>query len=179
MLMCMYFVFMHFHGGRLYIHTKTGHVLWLVFWFPNGFMPSILAPSMMFLGSYAANPYTALNALHWLASARCLSFGSSPSSGFFLSACQRMSFASLGSMKIPLQTGSDRKVPYNFLRSFLSCLLVSRSIAHWTTGFFRVLPPINDAIVDACMVPNVRQIKRANEFLGLLDTSRTQVPPGT
>ena len=32
--------------------------------------------------------------------------------------------------EIQLQTGSDRKVPYNFLRSFLSCLLVSRSITH-------------------------------------------------
>ena len=80
--------------------------------------------------------------------------------------------------EIPLQTGSDRKVPYNFLRSFLSCLLVSRSIAHWTTGFSRVLPPINKAIVDACMVPNVRQIKRENDFLGLLDSSRTHVPRG-
>ena len=32
--------------------------------------------------------------------------------------------------EIPLQTGSDWKVPYNFMRSFLSRLLVSRSIAH-------------------------------------------------
>ena len=80
--------------------------------------------------------------------------------------------------EIPLQTGSDRKVPYNFLRSFLSGLLVSRSIAHWTAGFFHVLLPINDAIIDACVVSNVRQIKRANNFLGLLDTSRTQVPRG-
>src|SRR3989337_657718 len=105
MLMCMYFVFMHFHGGRLYIHTKTGHVLWLVFWFPNGFMPSVLAPSTMFLASSAKNRYSALNALHWLASTRHLSFGSSPSSGFFLSACQRMSFASLESTKYRCRRG--------------------------------------------------------------------------
>ena len=32
--------------------------------------------------------------------------------------------------EILLQKESDRKVPYNFVRSFLSCLLVSRSIAH-------------------------------------------------
>lgn len=80
--------------------------------------------------------------------------------------------------KITLPTGSDRKVPYNFLRSFLSGLLVSRSIAHWTAGLFRVLLPINDAIVDAGVVSNVRPIKRAHDFLGLLDTSRTHVPRG-
>ena len=56
----------------------------------NGFMPSVLATSTMLLGSSAANPYTALNALHWLPSTRCLSLRSSPSSGFFLSACQRI-----------------------------------------------------------------------------------------
>ena len=80
--------------------------------------------------------------------------------------------------KIPLETGTDRYIPYHFLGTFLPGLLVSRSIAHWTAGFFRVLPQINDAIVDACVVPNVRHIKRANDFLGLLDTRRTQVLRG-
>src|SRR4051812_34133895 len=80
--------------------------------------------------------------------------------------------------EITLQTRNDRKVPYNFLRRFLSGLLVSISIAHWTTGFFCVLVPINDAIVDACMVSNVQQIKRAHNLLGLIDTSRTKVPRG-
>src|SRR3990170_5039111 len=151
MLMCMYFVFMHFHGGRLYVHTKTGHVLWLVVWFPNEFMPSVLAPSTMFLGSSVANPYTALNALHWLPSTRCLSFGSSPSSGFFLSACQRMSFASLGSTKYRWRRGVIGKYHTTFWGDFFPAFLYREALHTGQLVFFRVLLPINYAIVDACM----------------------------
>src|SRR5664279_2761756 len=99
MLMCMYFLFMHNHWGRLYIHTNTGQVLCVLLWLPNGLSPSVLAPNLMFLGSAPNRGYSRSNSYHWLASAGCLSFGSSPSSGFFLSVCQRMSFASLGSTK--------------------------------------------------------------------------------
>ena len=52
----MYFLFMHNQGGRLYIHTNTGHVLCVLLWLPNGLTPSVLAPSTMFLGSPQYHP---------------------------------------------------------------------------------------------------------------------------
>src|SRR3954466_13322943 len=77
--------------------------------------------------------------------------------------------------EIALQTRSDRKVPYQFSRCFLP-FLVSTHSAHLTCVFLRVLAPINDAIVDAYVVSNVRYIERAYDFLGVLDTSWTRVP---
>src|SRR3954466_16182437 len=67
-LMWMYFLFMHNQGGRLYIHTNTGQVLCVLLWLPNGFTPSVLAPSTMFLGSFPNSGYSKFNACHWLAS---------------------------------------------------------------------------------------------------------------
>src|SRR3954469_17937741 len=100
----MYFFFMHNHGGRLYIHTNTGQVLCVLLWLPDGLSPSVLAPSLMFLESPPNSWNLRSNAFHWLPSEGCVSSssfsGSSSSSpGFFLSACLRTSFASLGSAK--------------------------------------------------------------------------------
>jgi hypothetical protein len=58
--------------------------------------------------------------------------------------------------EIPLQTGSDRKVPYHFPRYFLVLYLVSSLAAHRTCGSLRVLIPIKCTIIDAGMVLNVR-----------------------
>src|SRR3954464_10873594 len=106
----MYFFFMHNHGGRLYIHTNTGQVLCVLLWLPNGLSPSVLAPSLMFLESPPNSGNPRSNAFHWLASEGCVSSssfsGSSSSSpGFFLSACHRMSFTSLGSAKYRCRRG--------------------------------------------------------------------------
>src|SRR6266566_4100484 len=86
-------------------------------------MPSVLAPSTMFLASSAKNLNSAFTALHWLASARCLSFGSSPSSGFTLSACQRISFASLGSTNYGCRRGVIGKYHTTFCGAFFPAFL--------------------------------------------------------
>jgi hypothetical protein len=80
--------------------------------------------------------------------------------------------------KIPLQTGSDRKVPYHFPRYFLVPYLVSSLDAHQTCGSLRVLIPIKCAIIDAGVVLNIWQVQRAHDFLGLLDISWTHVSLG-
>src|SRR4051812_44935611 len=97
----MYFFFMHFQGGRLYMHTHTGQVLCVLLWALNGLTPSTLKPSLRFIGSFSEFGYSRSNAVHCLPSKGCLSmstfsgsgFGSS-SFSFFLSACHVMSFAS-------------------------------------------------------------------------------------
>src|SRR4051812_40247554 len=98
----MYF-FMHSPGGRLYIHTNMVQVLCVLLWLPNGLSPSVLAPSLMFLESPPNSRNSRSNAFHWLESEGCVSSssfsGSLSSPGFFLSACHRMSLASLGFVK--------------------------------------------------------------------------------
>src|SRR3989337_1225877 len=91
-------------------------------------MPSLLAPSTMFLGSFAKKSNLAFNALHWLASARCLSFGSSPSSGFTLSMCQRISFASLGSTKYRCRSGVIEKYHTTFYGAFFLAFLYREAL---------------------------------------------------
>src|SRR3954470_6130566 len=80
----------------------------------------------------------------------------------------------LGIYEIPLQTRSDRKVPYHFSRNFLPSL-VSTNTTHRTCGFIFVLTPIDHAIIYADVVFNVRKIERAKDFLGLSDTSWARV----
>src|SRR3954451_9231584 len=57
---------------------------------------------------------------------------------------------------IPLQTGSQRKVPYHLSRSFLVPNLVPPMAALWTCGSILVLVPIHYAIVDAGVISMVR-----------------------
>src|SRR5664279_3961232 len=78
---------------------------------------------------------------------------------------------------IALQTRNERKVPYNLPRTLLSTL-VAGVLAHWTHYTSRVLVLIDDAIIDARVVSSVRQIKRAQDFLGLIDSTRQRVPFG-
>ena len=80
--------------------------------------------------------------------------------------------------EIPLQAGSDRKVPYHFLRYFLVPSLISSLATHRTCGSLRVLVPIKCGIIDAGVVLNVRHVHRAHDFLGLLDISWTRVALG-
>lgn len=121
----MYFLFMHNHGGRLYIHTNTGHVLCVLLWLPNGLSPSVLAPNLMFLGSVPKLRYSASNAFHWVASEGCVNTTSSSSFFFrsfitatFLSACQRINLASLGSAKYRCKRGMSGKYHTTFQGAF-------------------------------------------------------------
>src|SRR4051812_15428932 len=91
-------------------------------------MPSLLAPSTVFHGSFAKKSNSAFNALHWLAYARCLSFGSSPSSGFTLSACQHISFASLGSTKHRCKQGVIGKYHTTFCGAFFLAFLYHEAL---------------------------------------------------
>src|ERR1041384_6069832 len=108
----MYFFFMHFQGGRLYMHTHTGQVLCVMLWSLNGLTPSALKPSLRFPGPFPKSVYSRSNVVHWLPSEGCLSmstfFGSgsrSSSFSFFLSAFHVMSFASSGSTKYLCKQG--------------------------------------------------------------------------
>ena len=47
----MYFLFIHSQGGRLYIHRFMCQVLCRLLMLPKGFIPSVLNPNLMFLGS--------------------------------------------------------------------------------------------------------------------------------
>src|ERR1041385_3539809 len=80
----------------------------------------------------------------------------------------------LGIYEIPLQTRSDRKVPYHSSRNFLPSL-VSTNTTHRACGFLFVLTPIDHAIIYEDVVFNVRKIERAQDFLGLSDTSWARV----
>jgi hypothetical protein len=126
-LMCMYFLFMHSQGGRLYIHTNTGQVLCLLLWLPNGLSLLVLAPNLMFLGSSPKLRYSASNSFHWLASKGCVSTGFSFHSGSFstasfLSPCQRMSFASMRSAKYHCRRGMSGKYHTTFRGAFFPFL---------------------------------------------------------
>src|SRR3954464_10385855 len=98
--MFMYLGFVHTQGGMLYGHTNMGHVLCVLLWLLNGLSPSELTPNLTFLGS-SLKPSSMSNASHWEPSEGCvriLPFSGS-SLGLTLSACHRISFASLGSTK--------------------------------------------------------------------------------
>ena len=125
MLMCTYLCFVHSHGWRLYGHTNTGQVLCVLLWFPKGLSPSVLIPSLTFLASPPNSSNSMSNAFHWLASEGCvriLPFSGS-SSGFSLSACHHMSFASLGSTKYRCRWGVIGKYHTTFRGTFLFPLL--------------------------------------------------------
>ena len=47
------FRFIHNQGGRLYIQSVTGQILWPLLCSPKGFMPSVLKPNLIFLTSFA------------------------------------------------------------------------------------------------------------------------------
>src|SRR4051812_42293996 len=125
----MYFLFMHFQGGRLYMHTHTGQLLCVLLWPLNKFTPSALIPSLRFLGSFPKCWYSRSNAVHWLPCEGCLSmssfsgsrFGSSFFS-FFISACHVMRFASWGSMKYLYRQGVIGKYHTTFLGTFFPLL---------------------------------------------------------
>src|SRR3954463_16001888 len=143
----MYFLFMHNQGRRLYIHTNTGQVLCVLLWLPNGLTPSVLAPSTMFLGSFPNFGYSKFNACHWLPSLGGLSIMSflsisgsfASTSRFFssLSACQRRSFATLGSAKYRCRRGVIGKYHTTFRGAFFLFL-------------YRVTPHTGHMVDSAC-----------------------------
>jgi hypothetical protein len=61
----MNFHFIHSPGGRLYIQSVTGQVLWPLLCSPKGLMPSILKPNLMFLASSAKAGNVMSTFLHW------------------------------------------------------------------------------------------------------------------
>src|ERR1041385_1260143 len=115
----MYFFFMHFKGGRLYMHTNTGQVLCVLLWPPNGLTPSALTPILRFLGSSPKSGYSRSNAVHCLPSEGCLSTSSFSGSGFGSSS---FSFASSGSTKYLCKRGVIGKYHTTFLGTFFPLL---------------------------------------------------------
>ena len=68
----IYFLFMHSQEERLNIQRVTGHVLWLLSHSPNGFIPSVLKPNLMFFGSLSKSGNCLSMFLHWDPSVGCL-----------------------------------------------------------------------------------------------------------
>src|SRR3954468_16107574 len=143
----MYFLFMHNQGGRLYIHTNTGQVLCVLFWLPNGLTPSVLVPSTMFLGSFKkfwvfeVQRFPLARILRVTQHLVFLFISGSflPSSRFFssLSACQRRSFATLGSAKYRYRRGVIGKYHTTFRGAFFLFL-------------YRVTPHTGHMVDSAC-----------------------------
>jgi hypothetical protein len=72
----MYFRFMHSQERRLNIHIVTGHVLWLLPHLPNGFIPFVLKPNLIFLVFLSKSRNSLSTFLHWDPFAWCLSIRS-------------------------------------------------------------------------------------------------------
>ena len=68
----MNFHFIHSQGGRLYIQSVTGQVLWPLLCSPKGFMPSVLKPNLIFHSSFANVGNVLSTFLHCDPSAGCL-----------------------------------------------------------------------------------------------------------
>jgi hypothetical protein len=67
-----YFRLWHNHGGRLYMHIITSQVLCGFLISPKGFIPSVLRPNLIFLGSLEKSfSWLRSNYFHWLPSAGC------------------------------------------------------------------------------------------------------------
>jgi hypothetical protein len=72
-----YFHLWHNHGGRLYMHIITGQVLCGFFISPKGFIPSVVRPNLIFLGSLEkSSSWLRLKCFHCLPSAGCRIFPS-------------------------------------------------------------------------------------------------------
>jgi hypothetical protein len=72
-----YFRLWHNRGGRLYMHIITGQVLYGFLISPKGFIPSVLRPNLIFLGSLETS-YSWLRSkcFHCLPAAGCQIFPS-------------------------------------------------------------------------------------------------------
>jgi hypothetical protein len=87
-----YFRLWHNHDRRLNIHIIIGHVLCEFLISPNGLIPSVLSPNLVFLGSLKKSSWWARsNYFHCLPSAGCRIFPS-----ILRFTCQSNSSASLG-----------------------------------------------------------------------------------
>ena len=119
----MYFLFMHNQGGGC-----TSIQTWaMCYEWCSGFQMDschhYYRQARCSLDHLRKKSNSAFNALHWLASTRCLSFDSSPSSGFTLSVCQRISFACLGSTKYCCRRGVIGKYHTTFCGAFFLAFL--------------------------------------------------------
>ena len=125
--MCMYFSFMHNQGEGVhpYKHGPCAMIGVLVAKWIHAITTSAKHDVPWTIWK---NSNSAFNALHWLASARCLSFGSSLSSGFTLSACQCISFASLGSTKYRYRRGVIGKYHTTFCGAFFLAFLYREAL---------------------------------------------------
>jgi hypothetical protein len=81
-----YFRLWHNHGGRLYMHIITGQVLCGFLISLKGFIPSVLRPNLIFLGSLEKSSWLWSNCFHCLPSVGCRIFPS-----LFCWTCQRKS----------------------------------------------------------------------------------------
>jgi hypothetical protein len=87
-----YFSLWHNHGGRLNMHIITGHILCGFLISLNEFIPSVLSPNLLFLGSLEKSSRCARsNCFHCLPSIGCQIFLS-----VLRFTCQSNSSASLG-----------------------------------------------------------------------------------
>ena len=77
--------------------------------------------------------------------------------------------------EITSRARDERKVPYNLLRILLSTLELG-FFGNWTLYFVHIFILINDAIIYACVIYYVRQIKRAHDLLRLFNTMRQHIP---
>jgi hypothetical protein len=72
-----YFHLWHNHGGRLYMHIITGQVLFGFLIPPKGFIPSLLKPNLIFLGSLEkSSSWLRSKCFHCLPSTGCRFFPS-------------------------------------------------------------------------------------------------------
>jgi hypothetical protein len=87
-----YFRLWHNHGGRLNMHIITSQVLCVFLISPKGFIPSVLSPNLIFVGSLKKSSWWARSKyFHYLPSAGCQIFPS-----ILCFTCQSKSSTSLG-----------------------------------------------------------------------------------
>ena len=95
-----YFLFWHNHVGMFYTVKITGQVLWSLIFSLKGFIPSVLKPNRIFLGSSLNSLCFSSILCHWLQSAGCAILSSST---LCSSSHHVMSAASLGFRNIRLK----------------------------------------------------------------------------
>ncbi len=111
-----YFHLWHNHEGRLYMHIITGQVLCGFIISPKVFIPSVLTPNLIFLGSLEKSSWWARSkCFHYLPYAGCQIF---PSILWFT--CQSNNSASLGFENIRFKRSITSRYHITRAGTFLS-----------------------------------------------------------
>jgi hypothetical protein len=125
----------HNHGGRLNMHIITSHVLCEFLMSPNGLIPSLLSPNLIFLRSLEKSSWCARsNCFHCLPSAGCQIFSS-----VLRFTCQSNSLASLGFESIRFKRSITGRYHITRARPFL---YLEPSMSWSGVTFFLFLPRI-------------------------------------